>query len=207
MVPPSCSATVCELDQVRTSSRVIHGQSLDLNIREKPHAAVTPSVDQRPRHVSSHSTRPFAVATTGGRGSGTARCTSVNYGNRHVTAALQWQRARRTQACACRAWPRYGAQQDPTFRDCTWIMPYWIDRAASTQACSQRRQCSAQIRQCSCMLACFSHSSAQVPHAAAQACIVATMTCSLLPVRRAPTEPAARQRSAQSRFSRMHCLS
>ena len=84
------------------------------------------------------------------------------------------------------------------------IHAHWMDWTASLQAPSHRRQCSAQMRQCSCVLACFSHSSAQTRHAVAHVRMAATIICSLLPARRMPTLPAAMQRSAQSRLSRMH---
>src|SRR3546814_10916011 len=85
--------------------------------------------------------------------------------------------------------------------------PADIDWIASLQALSQRRQDSAQMRQCSCLLAWRSHSSAQTRQASAHASRVATITCSLVPVRRVAIVPEATQISAQSRLRRMHCRS
>jgi hypothetical protein len=78
---------------------------------------------------------------------------------------------------------------------------------AAMHACSQDRHLAAQTLQCSCCPACFSHSSAQTRQASAHVSIIVRRTSWLDPALREASAPVALQTSAQSRFSRMHCLS
>jgi hypothetical protein len=94
-----------------------------------------------------------------------------------------------------RAFRRHPVRAQPTSRIASW------------HACSHRRQTSAQMRQCSCCPAWRWHSSPHTRQPAAQTCSICPRICSLEPVRPDARAPVAEQTSAQSRLSRMHCLS
>jgi hypothetical protein len=78
---------------------------------------------------------------------------------------------------------------------------------AFTHASRQLLQASAQIRQCSCLRACFSHSAPHKRQAAAQASSIRRIIASSELVLRVAMRPVILQMSAQSRLSRIHCLS